>query len=69
MNIGKTIKLLRKEQHMTQEDLSFESGLAPRTITQLEQNGTNTRINTLIEVCKALNVELSELIIEAERME
>ena len=69
MNIGKTIKLLRKEQHMTQEDLSFESGLAPRTITQLENNGTNTRINTLIEVCKALNVELSELIREAERME
>lgn len=69
MNIGKTIKLLRKEQHMTQEDLSFESGLAPRTITQLEQNGTNTRISTLIKVCKALNVELSELIREAERMD
>ena len=67
MNIGKTIKLLRKEQHMTQEDLSFESGLAPRTIAQLENNGTNTRISTLIEVCKALNIELSELIRKAER--
>ena len=69
MNIGKTIYLLRKEQHMTQEELSFRSGLAPRTITQLENNGTNTRISTLIEVCKALDVELSELIREAERIE
>ena len=69
MNIGYIIYLLRKEQHMTQEELSFRSGLAPRTITQLEQNGTNTRISTLIEVCKALNVELSELIREAERID
>lgn len=69
MNIGKTIYLLRKEQHITQEELSFRSGLAPRTITQLEQNGTNTRISTLIEVCKALNIDLWEMIREAERME
>lgn len=69
MNIGKTIYLLRKEQHMTQEDLSFESGLAPRTIAQLENNGTNTRITTLIKVCKALNIELWDMIREAERID
>lgn len=69
MNIGKTIYLLRKEQHITQEELSFRSGLAPRTINQLEQNGTNTRISTLMKVCKALNVELSDLIREAERID
>ena len=69
MNIGNTIRTLRKEKGLSQEDLSFESGLAPRTIAQLENNGTNTRITTLIKVCKALNVELSELIREAERME
>lgn len=69
MNIGKTIYLLRKEQHITQEELSFRSGLAPRTINQLEQNGTNTRISTLMKVCKALNVELSDLIREEERID
>lgn len=69
MNIGKTIYLLRKEQHITQEELSFRSGLAPRTITQLENNGTNTRITTLIKVCKALNIELWEMLREAERID
>ena len=55
-NIGKKIKLARSKTKYTQEDLAEKTLLSPRYISQLERGIAFGSATTIINVCKALNI-------------
>lgn len=53
---------LRKEKHMTQEDLARKSNVSRTTIWALEKNAKKTvTSNTLIAIADALGVEVGDV--------
>jgi transcriptional regulator with XRE-family HTH domain len=55
-NIGKKIKLARSKAEYTQEQLAEKLSLSPRYISQLERGIAFGSASTIINVCKALNI-------------
>ncbi len=55
-NIGKKIKLARSKTNFTQEALAEKTSLSPRYISQLERGIAFGSANTIVNVCKALNI-------------
>lgn len=55
-NIGKKIKLARAQCHFTQEKLAEKACLSPRYISQLERGLAFGSASTIINICKALNI-------------
>lgn len=55
-NIGKKIKLARAKAEFTQEQLAEKLSLSPRYISQLERGIAFGSATTIINVCKALNI-------------
>lgn len=55
-NIGKRIKLARAKADFTQEQLAEKLSLSPRYISQLERGLAFGSATTIINVCKALNI-------------
>ncbi len=54
--IGKKIKLARAKAEYTQEQLAEKLSLSPRYISQLERGIAFGSATTIINVCKALNI-------------
>lgn len=54
--IGKKIKLARSKAEYTQEQLAEKLSLSPRYISQLERGIAFGSATTIINVCKALNI-------------
>lgn len=55
-NIGKKIKLARSKTNYTQETLAEKLSLSPRYISQLERGIAFGSANTIVSLCKALNI-------------
>ena len=55
-NIGKKIKLARKNAEYTQEALAEKLSLSPRYISQLERGIAFGSATTIINLCKVLNI-------------
>ncbi len=55
-NIGKKIKLARTISKYTQEQLAEKLSLSPRYISQLERGIAFGSATTIINICKALNI-------------
>ena len=55
-NIGKKIKLARSKAEYTQEQLAEKLSLSPRYISQLERGIAFGSATTIINICKALNI-------------
>ncbi len=55
-NIGKKIKLARAKAEYTQEELAEKLSLSTRYISQLERGIAFGSASTIINVCKALNI-------------
>ncbi|MBP3403162.1 MAG: helix-turn-helix transcriptional regulator [Alphaproteobacteria bacterium] len=58
--IGLRIKQLRSEQHITQEQLSFDSNLSRSYIGDVETGRRNISAETLIRIIKALKSDLKD---------
>lgn len=56
-NIGKKIKLARVNADLTQEELAEEIGISARYVSQLERGLAFGSANTIISICKTLNVD------------
>ncbi len=58
---GKMIKQVRKEQHLTQEELGKLVGVNKSQISKLERNTKNVTIATILKIFRALktNVKFS----------
>lgn len=55
------LKGLRKAKGVSQEELSFRSGLVLSQVARIETARTNPRLSTLFQIARGLGVELSEL--------
>lgn len=60
--VGENIRSIRKNQGISQGQLSFESGIRINQIGRIERGEINTSLSSILFIAKALNVEPYELI-------
>ena len=58
---GQRIRQFRVAQGLTQEDLSFSSGIVFSQINKIERGVVNTGLSTVFVLSRALKVDLKEL--------
>lgn len=58
---GTVLREIRTERRQTQEALAFESGLDRTYISLLELGSRSPTLDTIISLCRALNVSLTSL--------
>ena len=58
------LRRTRLELGWTPEMLAEESGLDPRTVRRIEQGGSQTRLHSALAIARALNLELSALVLD-----
>ena len=61
MHVGDVIHRLRKERKMTLLELSEKSGVALATLSRIENNKMTGTLDSHIEICKALGINLPDL--------
>jgi DNA-binding XRE family transcriptional regulator len=57
--IGQTIKQIRKERNLTQEQLGELVGVKKAQISKIENSLTDARFDTIMKVFKALNAKVN----------
>jgi len=57
--IGETIKNIRKERNLTQEQLGDLVGVGKAQISKIENSLTDARFETILKVFKALNAKVN----------
>lgn len=57
-DIGHAIRQARKAKDMTQKDLASRSGVWQETISKIENGLSGTKMETLFDLCAALDLEL-----------
>ncbi len=60
--LGMRVKYLRKQKHISQEELSFISGVNKNYISDLERGKRNPTLVVLDKIAIALDISLSELL-------
>ena len=63
---GRALRAIRKDRGHTQETLAFESGLDRTYVSLLELGTRSPTLDTVIAVCNALNISLSQLALNIE---
>lgn len=56
-SIGKKIKIARVNSNLTQEELAEEIGISARYVSQLERGLAFGSANTIVNICKTLNID------------
>ena len=56
--LSATVKLLRKQFNMTQEELSFKSGVGLRFVRDLEQGKSTLRLDKVNQLLDFFNYEM-----------
>lgn len=57
-DIGHAIRQARKARAMTQKELAARSGVWQETISKIENGHSGTKLETLFDLCAALDIEL-----------
>ncbi len=57
--LGHTIKSIRKERNLTQEELGELVGVKKAQISKIENSFTDARFETILKVFKALNTKIN----------
>ena len=57
-DIGHALRQARRRMKWTQRQLSENSGIRQETISRVENGSPGTRLETLFDLCAALNLEL-----------
>lgn len=64
MNIGETIKKIRKEKKISQKDLAFLCHISQNTLCQIEIGNSFPKKETIANICKYLDISVAELLLE-----
>lgn len=64
--IGSKLWVLRKRAGLTQEELSEKAELSYRAYADIERGNVNMRIETFLNICKALNITPNDILTEQE---
>lgn len=67
--LGNQISQLRKYRGLTQEQLAQKTGLTRQTIILIELGKTNFQVETLVLICRELNVIIDTRLTPAENLE
>jgi len=59
--LGERIKIIRKDRGLTLQSLADETGLSIAFISKVERGLTSPTFSAILEICKALEVDLTEL--------
>ncbi len=59
---------LRKERHLSQEELGFESGYHPKYISLLERGKYSPSLTTILELAAALRVSGADVVRRVEKI-
>lgn len=59
-SIGQQIRILRKSNNLSQENLAFQAEVHPTFIGQIERGEKNITISTLKQITDALEISLEE---------
>jgi HTH-type transcriptional regulator / antitoxin HipB len=57
--LGQTIKDIRKERNLTQEELGEMIGVKKAQISKIENSLTDARFDTILKVFRALNAKIN----------
>lgn len=57
-NLSTTVKMLRKQYNLTQEELSLKSGVGLRFVRDLEQGKETLRLDKVNQLLEFFNYEL-----------
>jgi transcriptional regulator with XRE-family HTH domain len=68
MNVGEALVSLRKEKHLSQEQLAFEAGVSRHFMYRLENNLASPTVKTLEKLATALSVQPSDILLHAESL-
>lgn len=58
---GKNLKKVRKDKGITQEQLSYDTGIELRQIGRIERGEINTGISTVMDIADALKINPRDL--------
>ncbi len=61
IELKNTIRRLRFERNMTQEELALRTGVSRQTIMSIERGRTNPSILLAYKIATALNVDVNEV--------
>lgn len=62
--LSNKIKELRKEYHLTQQDLAYKSGVGLRFVRELEQGKPTVRMDKVNQVLELFNLQLGAVPME-----
>lgn len=58
-NLSSTVKALRKQYHLTQEDLSIKAGVGLRFVRDLEQGKPTLRLDKVNQLLDLFNYQMT----------
>lgn len=61
LTLSQTVKALRKEYHLTQEDLAYKSGVGLRFVRELELGKQTLRMDKVNQVLNLFNMVLGPI--------
>ena len=62
--LSSKVKELRKEYHLTQQDLAYKSGVGLRFVRELEQGKPTVRVDKVNQVLELFNLQLGPVPME-----
>lgn len=62
--IGNKLLTIRKKTGMTQSEVAEAAGLSDRTYADIERGTVNMRIETILRICKALQITPDDIFTE-----
>lgn len=65
--VGRNFARLRREKHLTQEDVEARSGFSQQYLSGLEQGKRNPTVVTLYELAQAIGVTHLDLVMPDEK--
>ncbi|MFB9275670.1 helix-turn-helix domain-containing protein [Cohnella cellulosilytica] len=67
MDIGSRIKLIRKQQNRTQDEIALQCGFTKSLLSKIENGKTMPPVATLMKISEALGIRVSDLLEEQPR--
>ncbi len=64
--LGLKVKSIRKDKKLTLQELAYSIGKDHQSIYRLEAGGINPSYLYLLEICKGLEIDISELLKDLE---
>ncbi len=56
--IGEKLRKIRREKHLSQEEVAFESGISTRQYCDIENGLCDTKLGTLRKIADGLGIEM-----------